>query len=84
MMARVARKSALLSGSLVDFVCGSLSAKLFLSKLMDGYSRCISFSANSGILMTPCDFERRAGRSSAKNWKKNIRYAENQLITLQF
>ena len=74
-MARVARKSAVPSGSPVDIICGSLSAKLFSSKLVDGYSRCISFSANGGILMTPCDFERRAGRSAAKNWKKTIRYA---------
>ena len=25
--------------------------------------------------MTPCEFERRAGRSSSKNWKRTIRYA---------
>ena len=25
--------------------------------------------------MTPCDFERRAGRSSSKNWNRTIRYA---------
>ena len=74
-MVGVARKSALLSESPVDFICGSLPAKLYPGKLKDGYSRCISFTAGGGSFLTPCEFERRAGRSSAKNWKKTIRYA---------
>ena len=74
-MSRVAPKSALPLGSPIDVVCGSLPAKLYPDKLVDGYSRCISFSAGGGSLMTPCEYERRAGRATAINWKKTIRYS---------
>ena len=68
-------KSALSTNCSIDVICGSLTAKLFPSKLQDGSSRCISFTVGNGSFMTPCEFERRAGRSSSKNWKRTIRYA---------
>ena len=80
-MVQVASKSALPLGSPVDVICGSLPVKLYPDKLVDGYSRCISFSAGGGSLMTPCEYERRAGRTTAKNWKKPFITKENQLIT---
>jgi len=72
---KVARKYAPLSDVSVDIVCGSLTAKLFPNKLVNGYSRCISFPASGGSLMTPCEFEKRARQTAAKNWKKTICYA---------
>ena len=74
MMVRVASKSTFPLGSPVDVICGSLPAKLYPDKLIDGYSHCILFSASGRSLMTPCEYQRRAGRTTAKNWKKTIRY----------
>ena len=74
-------QSALSPDHPIDVICGSLPAKLFPDKLKDGFSRCISFTAGNGSFMTPCEFERRAGRSSSKNWKRTIRYAGNPLVT---
>ena len=71
----VVSQSALSPDHPIDVICGSLPAKLFPDKLKDGFSRCISFTAGNGSFMTPCEFERRAGRFSSKNWKRTIRYA---------
>ena len=66
--------SAFSSGLPVDIICSSLPTKLYPDKLVDGYSRCISFSASGGFLMTPCEYEHQAGRAMVKNWKKTICY----------
>ena len=31
------------------------------------------------VVLTPCEFERRAGRGNTKNWKKSIRYCGRPL-----
>ena len=31
------------------------------------------------VVLTPCEFERHAGRRSTKNWKKSIRYCGRPL-----
>ena len=51
-MAVVESQSALSPDHPIDVICGSLSAKLFLDKLKDGFSRCISFTAGNGSFMT--------------------------------
>ena len=53
----------------VNVTCGSLTAKLRVKDLCDGRSRCI---LHGEAVVTPCDFERRAGIKS-RNWKKTIR-----------
>ena len=60
----------------VDVVCGTLQAKLNTRDLSSGSSSCILFGSR---LMTPCDFQRLAGKASAKNWKATIRYLDQPL-----
>ena len=60
----------------VNVTCGSLTAKLRVKDLCDGRSRCI---LHGEAVVTPCDFERRAGIKS-RNWKKTIRFNGKLLI----
>jgi len=60
----------------VDIVCGTLQAKLLTKDLSCGSSRCIEFGT---LTLTPCEFQREAGKASAKNWKNTIRYRDQPL-----
>ena len=60
----------------VNVTCGSLTAKLLVKDLYDGRSRCI---LHGEAVVTPCDFERRAGIKS-RNWKKTMRFNGKPLI----
>ena len=60
----------------VDIVCGTLRAKLLTRDLSCGSSRCIEFGSRT---LTPCEFQREAGKASAKNWKNTIRYQDQPL-----
>ena len=51
--------------------CSGLKGSLSIVKCKDGRSKCVKVG---GEWLTPCEFERRAGRSSARDWKKSIRY----------
>ena len=62
--------------AVLDIVCGSLSASLCVKNLYNGSSRCVLLGS---VVLTPCEFERRAGRGSTKNWKKSIRYCGRPL-----
>ena len=53
--------------------CNGLKGSLIVGKCKDGRSKCVKVG---GEWLTPCEFERKAGRSSAKDWKKSIRYNE--------
>ena len=64
----------------IDIICSSLLAELYTNKLARGYSCCISFGVG-GTLFTPCEFERKSGHGSSKNWKRSIRY-KGKLIGL--
>ena len=57
----------------VDIVCGTLQAKLHTKDLSSGSSLCILFGSR---LLTPCEFQRLAGKASARNWKMTIRYLD--------
>ena len=57
--------------AVLDIVCGSSNASLCVKDLYNGSSRCVLLGS---VVLTPCEFERRAGRGSTKNWKKSIRY----------
>ena len=60
----------------VDIVCGTLRAKLLTRDLSCGSSRCIEFGSRT---LTPFEFQREAGKASAKNWKNTIRYQDQPL-----
>ena len=60
----------------VDIVCGTLQAKLNTKDLSSGSSPCILFGSR---LLTPCDFQRLAGKASARNWKTSIRCLDQPL-----
>ena len=60
----------------VDIVCGTFQAKLLTRDLSCGSSRCIEFGSRT---LTPCEFQREAGKASAKNWKNTIRYQDKPL-----
>ena len=53
----------------VDIVCGTLQAKLHTKDLSSGSSLCVLFGSR---LLTPCEFQRLAGKASARNWKMTI------------
>ena len=59
------------TGDEIDIVCSTLSMKLLTKNLSCGSSCCVSFSVK---LLTPCEFERLAGRSTSRNWKTLIRF----------
>ena len=60
----------------LDIVCGSLSASLCVKDLYNGSSRCVLLGS---VVLTLCEFERRAGRGNTKNWKKSICYCGRPL-----
>ena len=60
----------------VDIVCGTLRAKLLTRDLSCGSSRCIEFGSRT---LKPCEFQREAGKASAKNWKNTIHYQDQPL-----
>ena len=62
--------------AVLDIVCGSISASLCVKDLYNGSNRCVLLGS---VVLTPCDFERRAVRGSTKNWKKSIRYCGRPL-----
>ena len=66
--------------AVLDIVCGSLSASLCVKDLYNGSSCCVLLGS---VVLTPCEFERRAGRGSTKNWKKSIRYCGRLLQACQ-
>ena len=74
-MAAGMASSACPSG-VVDIVCGTLQAKLFTKDLSSSSSRCIPYGS---LLLSPCDFQRQAGKASARNWKNTIRYLDQPL-----
>ena len=51
-MVQIASKSTLLPRSPVDVVCSTLLGNFCPDKLVDSYSKCISFSAGGGSIMT--------------------------------
>ena len=64
------------SAGVIDIVCGTLQAKLITKDLSSGSSPCIQFGS---LLLSPCDFQRQAGKAAARNWKNSIRYMEQPL-----
>ena len=62
----------------IKVVCGWLNATLCVKDLSNGSSRCVHLGSPAEIL-TPCEFERRAGRGATKNWKKSIRFRDKPL-----
>ena len=60
----------------VDIVCGTLQAKLLTEDLSCGSSPCIQLGPRT---ISPCQFQREAGKASAKNWKATIRYLNQPL-----
>ena len=57
----------------VDIVCGTLQVKLHTKDLPSGSSFCILFGSR---LLTPCKFQRLAGKASTRNWKMTIPYLD--------
>lgn len=64
------------SAGVIDIVCGTLQAKLITKDLSSGSSPCIQFGS---LLLSPCDFQRQAGKAAARNWKNSIRYMKQPL-----
>ena len=60
----------------VDIVCGTLQAKLLTEDLSCGSSPCIQLGSRT---ISPSQFQREAGKASAKNWKATIRYLNQPL-----
>ena len=60
----------------MDIVCGTLQAKLQTKDLSSGSSPCVLLGSR---LLTPCDFQRLAGKASARNWKVTIRCLDQPL-----
>ena len=46
-----------------------MKGTLLLGRLKDGRSKCAMFE---GGWLSPCAFERKAGRSASKDWKKSM------------
>ena len=57
----------------VDIVCGILQVKLHTKDLSSGSSLCVLFGS---CFLMPCEFQRLAGKASARNWKMTIRYLD--------
>ena len=57
----------------VYIVCGTLQVKLHTKDLSSGSSLYVSFGSH---LLTPCQFQRLAGKASARNWKMTILYLD--------
>ena len=57
-------------------ICGSLCASLRVDDLEGGSSCCVVLGS---AVLTPCEFERRAGRGNTRNWKISIRYSGRPL-----
>ena len=55
----------------VDIVCGTLQVKLLTEDLSCASSPCIQLGSRT---ISPCQFQREAGKASTKNWKATIRY----------
>ena len=53
--------------------CGTLQAKLHTKDLSSWSNLCVLFGS---CLLTPCEFQRLAGKASARNWKMTIRYLD--------
>ena len=64
------------SQSAVNVICGFLCASLRVNDLEGGSSRCVVLGF---AVLTPCEFERRAGRGNTRNWKISIRYSGRPL-----
>ena len=60
----------------MDIVCGTLQAKLLIEDLSCGSSPCIQLGSRT---ISPSQFQREAGKASAKNWKATIRYLNQPL-----
>ena len=60
----------------VDIVCGTLQAKLVTDDLSCGSSPCILLGSQT---ISPCQYQREAGKASAKNRKATIRYKNQPL-----
>ena len=60
----------------VDIICGTLRAKLLTTDLSCGSSQCNQYGS---FLLSPCDFQCKAGKASAKNWKITIQYKDQPL-----
>ena len=60
----------------LDIVCGTLQAKLVTGDLSSGSSPCILLGSRT---ISPCQFQREAGKAAAKNWKTSIRYKDKPL-----
>ena len=71
----MASENATVTGTL-DIVCGTLQAKLLTGDLSSGSSLCILLDSKT---ITPCQFQREAGKAAAKNWKTTIRYKDKPL-----
>ena len=71
----MASENATATGTL-DVVCGTLQAKLLTGDLSSGSSLCILLDSKT---ITPCQFQREAGKAAAKNWKTTIRYRDKPL-----
>ena len=71
----MASENATATGTL-DIVCGTLQAKLLTGDLSSGSSLCILLDSKT---ITPCQFQREAGKAAAKNWKTTIRYKDKPL-----
>jgi len=54
----------------LDVVCGSLSAKLCMTDLYNGVLVAARVHLGS-VILTPCEFERCAGRGTTRNRKKS-------------
>ena len=61
------------SGRSVQVTCGSVSVSLFCRLLENGRSLCIRINCGDNLI-SPCEFERRAGRAATRNWKRSIKY----------
>ena len=61
----------------VDILCGTLQAKLHTKDLSSGTCPCPCLCVLFGSrLLTPCEFQRLAGKASARNWKMTIRHLD--------
>jgi len=66
---------------IVEVKCGDLQANLITKNLSCGKSPCIDFE---GSIITPCEFQRKAGKESNKNWKVSIRHQDQPLSKFLF
>ena len=73
--------AALSSGELPDHVpvdCGTLHRVLFHHRLENGRSLCITVGKSKDFI-SPCEFERRGGKTATHNWKKSIQYKQQPI-----